>query len=167
MTIRGHVIYFFVTVLFMLSGPLYAEEENMEAAMAESLLRKAIETINRNGPVEAFYKFNTKREEFCYGEIYVWVVSMDGVIFAHCADPTMVGLDIMQAQDGAVTQEEKSAASNLINYALKEREGVLEYDWWNPVNSLLEKKHAYFKTVSPDNFRVDFIVLTGYYTSKQ
>jgi len=24
MTIRGHVIYFFITVLFMLSGPLYA-----------------------------------------------------------------------------------------------------------------------------------------------
>jgi len=139
MTIRGHVSYFFVTVLFMLSGPLYAEEENMEATMAKSLLSKATETINRNGPLEAFYKFNTKREEFCYGEIYVWVVSMDGVIFAHCADPTMVGLNIMQAQDGAVSQEEKSSASNLINYAMKEGEGVLEYDWWNPVNNQLER----------------------------
>ncbi len=36
---------------------------------------------------------------------------MDGVIFAHCADPTMVGLYILQAQDGAALQGEKKLAS--------------------------------------------------------
>jgi signal transduction histidine kinase len=153
-------------IVFLLSVPLYAEEEDMEGEMAEAvlLLSKALATIKRDGPIEAFYKFNTKGGEFCYGELYVFVMSMDGIVFAQCADPSLVGLNMMEVQDAAPRREEKKSIGDAVKYALENGEGILEYDWWNPVNNQIESKYSFFKRVSPENFRVDFIVLVGFYT---
>ncbi len=164
MTRQNYLSYLFVMIVFMLNVPLYAEEEDTEAEMAEALLTRAIETIEQKGPIEAFYEFNTKRGEFCYGELYVFVMSMDAIVFAQCADPTWVGIDMSQVQDAAALRDEKKSIGDAVEYALENSEGVLEYEWWNPVNSQIESKRSFFKTVSPEKSRVDFIVLVGYYT---
>ena len=164
MTSRSYLSHLLAMIVFMLSVPLYAEEENTEETMAKSLLNKAIETIEQKGPIEAFYEFNTKRGEFCYGELYVFVMSMDAIVFAQCADPTWVGIDMSQVQDAAALRDEKKSIGAAVEYALENSEGVLEYEWWNPVNDQIESKRSFFKTVSPEKSRVDFIVLVGYYT---
>jgi cytochrome c len=144
-------------------SPVHAADQDAEATMAKSLLDKAVNLIRDKGPIAAFYQFNTDRDQFVNGEFYVWVISMDGVIFAHSSNPNMVGLAIKEAQDLSPAPESKQSAKELVEYAAAHDEGDLDYVWFNPVDHQYETKHSFFKRISPSDYFVDFIVLTGYF----
>jgi len=71
------------------------------------------------------------------------------------------------AQDAASDPSAKKRADDLVKYAASREEGTLEYDWFNPVSNKAEHKRSYFKRIDVPKFRVDFIVLTGYFTPDQ
>ena len=151
-----------VTLVSWIS-PVRAADEAMEATMAKSLLDKCVALIEKEGAINAFYQMNTRPDQFAYGEIYVWAINSNGVIFAHSVDPTLVGSDISEVEI-AKDDGTRRIAGELVPQVMAQGEGTVEYEWFNPSSGKIEHKQSFFKQVYPPEIVASFFVLTGYFT---
>jgi cytochrome c len=128
--------------------------EGSSAEEAKDLLDKAVSYVEKERPAKAFCAFNDTNGAFHKGPLYVFVINMDAVYFAHSAAPTLVGTSLRDTRD---------AAGQPIGPAIMEvigshGEGSVDYMWLNFSTNKVEKKHSFVKRVGA------FVLGVGYYT---
>src|ERR1700738_1526193 len=74
--------------------------EASSAEEAKDLLNRAVSYVEKERPATAFCAFNDPSGAFHKGPLYVFVISMDGVYFAHSAAPTLVGTSLRATREG-------------------------------------------------------------------
>ena len=72
------------TVMVAVASFSFAAESS-SAEEAKDLLNKAVSYVEKERPARAFCAFNDPSGAFHKGPLYVFVINMDGVYFAHSA----------------------------------------------------------------------------------
>jgi cytochrome c len=111
---------------------------------ARALLEKAAAYLERNTPERAYAAFNNQKGEFVRGDLYVFVVGLDGVMHAHGgAVEGMVGMNVMDLRDAAG----KALIREMIDAVQTADSGSIEYVWLNRVTNKVENKLTEFRKV--------------------
>jgi len=143
-----------IAVLIMAAASSSSAVEGSGSEEAQNLLARAVAYLEKEGPAKAFCAFNDPKGPFHSGELYVFAVSMDGLMFANSAAPSLVGTSFRDTRDAAG----QPIGQNIMEIAMSQGEGSLDYMWLNRVNNKVEKKRSFIKRVE------GFALGTGYYT---
>src|ERR1700738_3180621 len=128
--------------------------EGSSAEEAKDLLNKAVSYVEKERPAKAFCAFNDPSGAFHKGPLYVFVINMDGVYFAHSAAPTLVGTSLRDTRDAAG----QPVGKDIMEGIATQGEGSVDYMWLNYTTNKVEKKRSFVKRVK------DFVLGVGYYT---
>lgn len=90
-------------VLLVLVTPLPAAEQRSspashQAAEIETLVNKAAEILESQGR-KAFEEFRKKDSQWRYGDVYLFVVDMQGIVLFNAARPNREGRDLLNEHD--------------------------------------------------------------------
>jgi cytochrome c len=131
--------------------------ERAQAKRASALLERAVAYLQKNGPEQAFAKFNESGGPFVQGPYYVFVVGLDGFMHANGgAQLGLVGKNEIELRDAAG----KPLIRDLLAQAKASADGTVEYRWLNRVNNHVENKFSQYHKVGK------YIVCVGYYTPR-
>ncbi|CAN5823275.1 hypothetical protein BH11PSE12_BH11PSE12_23540 [soil metagenome] len=128
--------------------------ERGEAKDAGALLARAVDYLQKNGSKQAFSAFNDRNGTFINGPYYVYVVGVDGIMYANGGAPdVLVGKNVLDLRDAA----KKPLIRELLNAAASHESGAIEYRWLNRVDNKIENKTSLFRKVG------SHVVAVGYY----
>jgi cytochrome c len=111
---------------------------------ASAMLSAAVEYIGSHTPEQAYAAFNDRKGRFVQNDLYVFVVGLDGIMYAHGGSPQgLVGLDVTGLEDasGKLLIREMLETAKLVGA------GTLEYVWLNRVTNKIENKVTQYKKV--------------------
>ena len=120
---------------------------------AKILVSKAVLYYKMHGKEKSLAEFSNPKGLYREDEIYIFVITLDGVVIAHGADDNLIGRDFMKISDGngiGYFQE-------VVEMANSKGSGVVEYWWINPSTKHNEPKSLYFEKVD------DIIICSGVY----
>lgn len=124
---------------------------------ARALLDKAAAYLGKYPPEKAYAAFNNQKGEFVRGDLYVFVVGLDGIMHAHGgAAEGLVGMNVTDLRDAAG----KPLIREILDAARSAGSGSVEYVWLNRVNNRIESKTTQFRRVG------DNVVAVGSYTPR-
>jgi cytochrome c len=124
----------------------------VEAKRAQSLLQRAVAYYKAIGDL-ALAHFSPQGE-FVDNELYVYVVSTDGVLLASGGlSSGWIGTNIADYPDAVG----KLFIREMLDKARTNGSGTIEYHWLDPINNKTEPKIANFQKVG------DRIIAVGYY----
>jgi hypothetical protein len=63
------------------------------------MVKKAVAAINSEGPDKAYAEIDDPKGAFVDRDLYIVVCRMDGVVLAHGADKTRIGLNVLHDKD--------------------------------------------------------------------
>ena len=112
-------------------------------AEAKALLDKAVAYLDSNGVARAFCAFNDANGAFHNGPLYVFVINMDGVYFAHSAAPTLIGMSLRDTRDAAG----QPVGKLVMEAVATEQTAPVEYMWLNYQTNKVERKHTFLTRV--------------------
>ncbi len=128
--------------------------ERGEAKKAGALLDRAVDYLQKNGPEQAFAAFNNRNGDFISGQYYVYVVGLDGIMYANGGAPdVLVGKNALDLRDAAG----KPLIRELLDAAASHDSGTIEYHWLNRTDNRVENKTTKFRKVG------SHVVAVGYY----
>lgn len=137
------------------SGIIEPHTMTKDEQRAVKLLNHAIENVKENGP-EGVNDFSQKAE-FTDRELYVFALRVDGRFLASGGSSSvLVGDTVLDTTD----MFGKPFFREMIEKAVDDGGGMVEYHWTNPTDSQGEPKRTMFKRVG------DIIVAVGYYPSR-
>ena len=144
-----------LTILLLAIANSSGAAQPAGAEDARALFDKAVSYIEEEGPAKAFCAFNDPAGAFHEGPLYVFVINMKGVYFAHSATPSLVGTSLRGLRDAS-----GQLFGNKIMDVIRTRgQGTVDYKWLNYSTNKVENKHTYVKKIG------DLFVLgVGYYT---
>jgi len=125
----------FVGISLIAAGSLAAQGP----AEAEALVKQAFEFAKTHGTYKLIKAVNTPGGPFRKGELYIWIVDLEGVMLAHGANPRMVGKDASEKQD----TEAVHYAQEAIKIAEAKGSGWFSYKFTNPESKLIQTKECY------------------------
>jgi cytochrome c len=126
-----------------------------DSLRARDLLEKAVNRYKLAGD-KALVDFN-RSAEFVDGELYVYVLSTDGVFKASGgASSALIGQNVSDLHDALG----KPFFKEMLDKAASKGAGTVEYQWLNRVDNKVERKVTYFEKVK------DSIVAVGYYVAR-
>lgn len=126
-----------------------------DALRARDLLEKAVNRYKLAGD-KALVDFN-RATEFVDGELYVYVLSTDGVLKASGgASSALIGQNVAERQDALG----KPFFKEMLDKSAAKGAGTVQYQWLNRVDNKVERKVAYFEKVN------DAIIAVGYYIAR-
>jgi cytochrome c len=136
----------FYVVVFMtcfLSAPaaLKADDKPTESD-AQQVALKAAALIQNEG-IDAARNAFYAEGEFKYGEIYVNVITEQGIRLVYPPKPAAIDLDVLDAQD----IDGKYLIKDIIQIAKTKGEGWTQYRWTNPTTKQIAAKVTYVKVV--------------------
>ena len=132
--------------------PFVSSESKDDALRAQALLDKAVTYYNANSK-DALAEFSLVGK-FIDGDLYVYVVSEDGVMLASGGPSVaLVGRNVRKFKD----VDGKELFAEILDGAKKNGGGKVEYRWLNREHGKVEHKVTYYRKVS------DVIVAVGYY----
>jgi cytochrome c len=135
------------------SMPMGAIERGEEKRATE-LLDHAVEYLQTNGPDNSFVIFNDRKGAFVDKEYYVYVVGLDGIMYASGgASNSLVGSNVLDLTDVSGIK----LIRDMLDIAKASESGVIEYHWLNSVDNHLENKTTQFRKVGK------YLVCVGYY----
>lgn len=108
-------------------------------AAAKALVLKAAGHLAQHGRATAFRDFVRPGGGFLSGDLYLWVIDLDGVLLLNARYPRYVGSNLAGGPESlghAVLQRAKRTGS-----------GWVEYRWYSPCSGRVENKVAFFKRV--------------------
>ena len=144
-----------LTMMLLLIASPGTSAEPVRGEDAKGLLAKAVDYMEKEGLAKAFCAFNDPAGSFRVGPLYVFVINMDGVYFAHSAAPTLIGTSLRDLRDASG----QPFGKNIMEVITTHGEGTVDYMWLNYSSNKVEKKHSFVKKVG------DLFVLgVGYYT---
>jgi len=135
-----------------LHGSAQAQEHGT-ADQATAMVHKAIDYLKANGREKAFAAFNDPKGQFRDRDLYIMVYDTKGFNLAHGANPKLIGKDLMQLRDANGTLMIKE----FVEVAKNKGSGWINYQWPNPVSSVVEAKSTYVEKYE------DLIVGCGIY----
>ena len=147
-------VFFGAAAVFMFAvncSSLAAESPG--AAEAQALLNKAVAYLDENGMPKGICAFNDPKGAFHQGPLYVFVINMDGVYFAHSAAPTLIGTSLRDTRDAAG----QPIGILIMDAVAAEQSEPVEYMWLNYETNEVEKKRTFLKRVE------NFVLGVGYY----
>jgi signal transduction histidine kinase len=118
-------------------------EERATTKDAERMVHKATEYVRKVGKEKAFAVFSDPKGAFTYRDLYIYVLSQDGVILAHGTLPQLVGKNNMKAQD----PDGKFFTREAITLAKEKGSGWFQYKFENPTTHKIETKVAFVELV--------------------
>lgn len=127
------------------------------AKEARAMLARAVALLTSQAEAAAYSAFDDRHGEFIRKDLYVFVVGLDGMMYAHGGSPEgLVGLQVIDLRDAAG----KSLIREIVDIAREQGRGSVEYVWLNRANNRVENKTTFFEKVG------ERIVAVGYYTPR-
>ena len=120
---------------------------------AKDWVSKAVSFYKTQGKEKALAEFSNPKGLFSEGEMYIFVMTLDGLVIAHGADEKHIGRDFVEITDS----KGKRYFQEVVEIANSEGSGFVEYWWINPLNKHIEPKNLYFEKVD------DIIICSGVY----
>ena len=128
--------------------------ERSDIKRAATLLDQASDYFNKNGPEQSFVAFNQNKGPFVNHEFYVFVVGLDGVLYASGgASAVMVGTNVHDLHDAAG----KPFINDMLEAAKTRDSGSVQYHWLNNYDHRVEIKTTEFRKIG------SYLVCVGYY----
>jgi signal transduction histidine kinase len=146
-------VTFSLILMVLLLVPLTLFAGSREEAKALAI--KAADYIDSNGIDNAVDVMHATDGGFQEGELYVFVLAMDGVILIHGTNPKLEGKNLIGVKDPNGVYFTK----NMIEAGKTKGEGWIDYMWKNPKTKKLANKEAFVKKVNS----IDAVVGVGYY----
>jgi cytochrome c len=125
-------------------------------ADAQSFVKSAVAFAKTNGVSKLLKEVNSPTTQFRKGELYIFVLDMDGIIMAHGANAKLVGKDLSEREDANNVRY----IQDFIKVAESKGSGWVDYLFLNPESGKVEAKTTYIE-------KVDFVILgCGVYKDK-
>lgn len=129
-----------------------SEAAAKDAQRAQELLAKAVTAYRQQGD-KAFAAFNAPGE-FVDGELYVWVLSTDGVMLASGGSSSaLIGRNVTNMRDASGAP----FFAEMLEKAKTAKTGVVEYRWLNRLHNKPERKVTHFQKIG------ERLLAVGYY----
>jgi len=120
---------------------------------AKNMVSEAVSYYKMHGKEKSLAEFSNPKGFYREEEIYIFVMTLDGIVIAHGADDKLIGLDLMEiSDDRGIRYFQK-----VVETANSEGSGVAEYWWIDPSTKHIEPKNLYFEKVD------DIIICSGAY----
>jgi signal transduction histidine kinase len=120
---------------------------------AKALVVRAAELLKSDGKDKAFAAFNNPTGAFVDRDLYVFVLSHEGVTVSHGANAALIGKNLSAVKDA----DGKPFIQEMIAIGKSGGEGWVDYKWSNPTTKKLEAKSSFVKAVG------DVLVGVGVY----
>jgi cytochrome c len=120
---------------------------------AVAMVKKAVATIKGEGPDKAYVEIDDPKGPFVDRDLYITVVNMDGVVLAHGADKTRIGVNALRDKD----VDGKEFVKERMERARTQPSFWQSYKFMNPVTKQVEPKQMYCERLN------DTVVCGGVY----
>jgi cytochrome c len=127
-----------------LAAPALTQTE----ADAQAFVKSAVAYAKTNGVSKLLKEVNSPTTQFRKGELYIFILDMDGIIMAHGANPKLVGHDLSEREDANNVRY----VQQFIKVAEEKGSGWVDYLFANPENGKVEAKTTYIE-------KVEFVIL--------
>lgn len=111
---------------------------------AKQMVQKGKEYFQKEGKDKALAAFSDPKGEFVKGDLYIYVLDMNGKMLAH-PKASLVGKDFTKVKDKS--KEGKLFAVEMVKVANDKGSGWVDYMWDNPETKKVEAKTVYFEKV--------------------
>lgn len=143
-------------LLLGLSAPLAFADgaSHGSAAEAKAMVERAAAYLQAVGAEKAFTAFmDPANKDFHDRDLYVFVRSMDGNTVAHGVNKAMIGRTSLESKDA----DGKLYNKAIMETAIKNGSGWVDYRWANPVDRKIEQKSSFVEKVG------DYVIGAGFY----
>lgn len=129
-------------ILFMVVAPTALAQDCHTATPmeAKAMAERATAYLDEVGPETAFRKFMERGGPYIKGDLYVFVIDLNGVLWVNGAFPRSIGTDASMAEDS----QGRRYIQEMIQTAKAKDEGLVEYEWFNPCTGKMAQKLTYF-----------------------
>lgn len=131
----GVLVCAFVTCAAMSAWAVGTADE------AKSMVDHAVAFMKTNGKEKAFAEFDRKAGQFTKGDLYIFVIDVNGMCLSHGLNEKLVGKQVSGLKDA----DGKFFIKDVIDGAKAKGSGWSDYRWTNPATKSTEKKSTYFK----------------------
>ena len=128
--------------------------ERMDIRRADELLERATDYLQKYGTEQSFRVFDDRRGPFVSQEFYVFVVGLDGILYASGGAPAWeIGSNALEMHDAS----KKYFIREMLDIAKTSDSGTVEYNWLNRADNRIEVKTSHFQKIGK------YLVCVGYY----
>ena len=149
--VKSLLIVLFIALLNLSLASAQAASDKKSEAIA--LVEKAVAFVNEHGREKGLVEMNKSGGQFDKGEIYVFVLDLNGFMAAQPKNPKAVGEYVLDKPDS----KGKLFRKEIIEKAKTEGSGWVDYFYRNPQTGKEEDKTTYLKRV------VDLVICCGVY----
>jgi len=110
---------------------------------ATALVKKAVALVKQSGKDKAMVAFNDPQGDFVKGDLYVFVVDMNGKTLANGSNAKLIGKNVIDMKDA----DGKLFIKNFIDIAQSKGSGWSDYQWVDPVTKAIRPKTTYVEKV--------------------
>jgi signal transduction histidine kinase len=128
-----------LAVLAVSCGACFAAEGGATKAEAEAMVKKGVAYIKANGPDKSYEEISKKGSMFSDRDLYLVVYGLDGFVFAHGANPKMIGKNLIDIKD----VDGKAFVKERVELAKSKGTFWQEYKFVNPESKAIEPKLMY------------------------
>lgn len=122
-------------------------------AEAEALADRAADLLGRIGPERALPAFMDPAGGFIDRDLYVFVLDLDGNLWANGAFPQAIGSNALSARDS----HGRPYVADMIRVAERDGRGWVAYEWVNPCTGTMSPKVSFIRRVG------SFVIGVGAY----
>ena len=116
------------------------------------MVKSAVTYLKANGTAKTLVEISDSKGQFVKGELYLFVIDLQGRMLAHGANQTLAGKSMIDFRD----PDGKYFFRDFIQVARK-GSGWVDYKWINPVTRKTEPKSSYVESAG------DIIIGCGVY----
>jgi hypothetical protein len=127
-------------------SPTASPGEHATAAMAEAMLKAAVQYYKTAGRDQALQDFTDKKPPFANGDLYVVCLGSDHKITANGGFPMLVGLSADSIKD----PNGKPLGQDVWDLASMAPQGAIPIHWDNPLTNQPESKILYYQKLDQD-----------------
>lgn len=120
---------------------------------ATALVKKAVALVKQSGKDKAIAAFNNPQGDFVKGDLYVFVVDMNGKTLANGSNAKLIGKNVIDMKDA----DGKLFIKGFIDIAQSKGSGWSDYQWVDPVTKAIRPKTTYVEKVD------DIVIGCGIY----
>jgi cytochrome c len=147
----------YVLFSFIVSFILFINGSELKSAGSKAdaikMVDKAVAYYKANGRQKVIDAVNKKNGLFHKGDVYVYLLNLEGAVVAHPLNPSLIGQDSLQLRD----PEGKYFVKEIVSRANEQGGYWVSYKWPNPETKKMQTKEVYCKKVD------DIIFICGIY----
>jgi cytochrome c len=142
-----------VALLPLLLGSFALAATSATKDDAVTMVKKAVAAIKSEGPDKAYAEIDDPKGRFVDRDLYIVVCRIDGLVLAHGADRTRIGINVLHDKD----VDGKEFVNERMELAKTEPSFWQSYKFMNPVTKQVEPKQMYCERLN------DAVVCGGVY----